>query len=88
MEHEDNMEAKQHVNGSAGTELWRHPNPTTTRMWEFMQIVNENNQVKLRTYEELYQWSIKNIGRFWEETWNFTGITASKKWDKVNITPS
>ncbi|PQE15684.1 acetoacetyl- synthase protein [Rutstroemia sp. NJR-2017a BBW] len=79
------METKPHVNGSVGTELWRHPNPTTTRMWKFMQTVNEHNGLNLQTYEELYQWSIKNIASFWEETWDFTGITASKKWNKVNI---
>ncbi|KAM3083778.1 hypothetical protein ACMFMF_001143 [Clarireedia jacksonii] len=83
MEHEDNMVTKQHVNGSAGTELWRHPNPTATRMWEFMQVVNQRHNLKLRNYEELYQWSIKNIWDFWEETWDFTGITASKKWTQA-----
>jgi acetoacetyl-CoA synthetase len=87
MEHEDNMETKNNVNGSAGTELWRHPSPSTTRMWDFMQIVNENHDLKLKTYDELYQWSIKNISDFWEETWDFTGITASKKWKQVNINP-
>ncbi|PQE14601.1 hypothetical protein CJF31_00008612 [Rutstroemia sp. NJR-2017a BVV2] len=85
MEHEDNMETKPHVNGSAGTELWRHPNPTTTRMWKFMQTINEHNGLNLQTYEELYQWSIKNIASFWEETWDFTGITASKKWNTLQV---
>jgi acetoacetyl-CoA synthetase len=64
-------------------ELWRHSDPTSTRMYSFMQAINSKYALHLTTYEELYQWSINNIPEFWEETWHFTGITASKHFDKV-----
>ena len=65
-------------------ELWKHSHPTSTRMWEFLQIINDRYRLNLKTYDDLYQWSIDNIPEFWEETWHFTGIKASKPFDKVN----
>ncbi|KAF7865230.1 hypothetical protein EAF04_006207 [Stromatinia cepivora] len=68
---------------SLATELWRHPDPTSTRMYEFKEIVNEKYNLKLESYDDLYRWSIGNIAEFWEETWWFTGIRAERGFDKV-----
>ncbi|APA11184.1 hypothetical protein sscle_07g059540 [Sclerotinia sclerotiorum 1980 UF-70] len=68
---------------SSATELWRHPDPTSTRMYEFKEIVNKKYDLKLESYDDLYQWSIGNIAEFWGETWWFTGIRAEHGFDKI-----
>ena len=77
-----------HSNDDAAAELWRHASPDSTRMWEFKELVNKKYNLTLDSYNELYQWSIDNIASFWEETWNFTGIKVSKKYNKVNTSHS
>ena len=63
--------------------LWTHPDPDSTRIIEFMRGVNRKYGLKVKTYDELYQWSINNIAVFWGEVWDFTGITAEKHYDEV-----
>jgi hypothetical protein len=63
--------------------LWTHPDPESTRMAEFKRGVNKKYGLKLKNYDDLYKWSIDDIGSFWGEVWDFTGITASKHYDKV-----
>jgi hypothetical protein len=69
--------------GDDVVELWRHADPSSTRMWEFKELVNRKYNLKLRSYDDLYEWSIGNIPEFWEETWFFCGIKASRPFDKV-----
>lgn len=60
-------------------ELWRHPDPTSTPMWKFIQRVNDRHQLEIKGYQDLYKWSIDNVGLFWEECWEFVGIQAELK---------
>ncbi len=73
------------TNGIGPVELWRHPDPESTRMAEFRHRINKKYKLKLSTYEDLHQWSIDNIPEFWEETWHFVGITASRSFDLVRV---
>ena len=61
----------------AAEELWRHPDPTATPMWQFIQRVNEKHGLGLKDYQGLYEWSISSVGQFWEACWDFVGIEAS-----------
>ncbi|WAO90860.1 Hypothetical protein NCS54_00830500 [Fusarium falciforme] len=63
--------------------LWKHPNPESTPMWEFLQHVNKKHGLSLDGYPALYKWSIDEVALFWEEVWHFVGITASKPFDEV-----
>lgn len=63
--------------------LWRHPDPTATPMWHFLQKVKQKHGLKEDTYESLYGWSVENVGDFWEECWDFVGIEASVPYEKV-----
>ncbi|KAI8717757.1 hypothetical protein NCS52_00852700 [Fusarium sp. LHS14.1] len=63
--------------------LWRHPNPESTPMWEFLQHVNKKHGLSLDGYPALYKWSIDEVALFWEEVWHFVGITASKPFNEV-----
>lgn len=67
--------------------LWTHPDPDSTRMAEFMWAVNRKHRLKLKTYDQLYRWSIDNIAEFWGEVWDFTGVTAEKVYEEVDDLP-
>ncbi|POR33422.1 Acetoacetyl-CoA synthetase [Tolypocladium paradoxum] len=72
------------INGHrASDELWRHPGPASTPMWQFLQRVNKKHGLELDGYPGLFKWSVENISPFWEEVWDFVGIVASKKADKA-----
>lgn len=64
--------------------LWTHSDPDSTRMAGFMKRVNEKYSLNLKTYNDLYQWSIGNIGPFWEDVWSFTGVVAEKGFEEVS----
>ena len=66
-----------------GAKLWEHPDPQSTPMFEFMQYLNVNDRLALKTYDELYRWSVDNIPEFWEAVWKFTKVKVSKNYTKV-----
>ncbi|KAF2724837.1 acetoacetate-CoA ligase [Polychaeton citri CBS 116435] len=68
---------------AAGSLLWEHASPESTRMWEFLQSVNKKHGKSFKTYEELYQWSIDNIADLWGDVWQFCGIQASQPYKSV-----
>ncbi|RDA94490.1 hypothetical protein CP533_2752 [Ophiocordyceps camponoti-saundersi (nom. inval.)] len=67
------------ANGNVPDVLWRHPDPTSTPMWRFMQHVNRRHGLSVDGYSALYRWSIDNVSPFWEDLWEFVGIVASVK---------
>jgi acetoacetyl-CoA synthetase len=77
-----------HVSNGIATKapkLWEHPSPESTKMYEFIQMLNKKKSLQLTTYDDLHAWSISNIAAFWEEIWEFTGIKASETYQKVSI---
>lgn len=67
----------------APEKLWEHPSPKNTPMWKFMQDVNKKYQLNLQSYDDLYRWSIENIGDFWGDVWESTGVVASEPYNRV-----
>ena len=65
--------------------LWKHANPQLTKMHEFLGVVNKKYNLKLVTYDDLYQWSVENTAKFWEEVWDFTGMVAETRFQKVDV---
>lgn len=63
--------------------LWRHPDPQSSRMWEFMQQINKNHSKNFQSYDELYDWSIDDIAALWAEIWDFVGVRHLKPYDSV-----
>ena len=49
----------------------------------YIEFVNSIYKMKIKGAKELYQWSIDNIEDFWAAMWDFGGVIASKKYDKV-----
>src|SRR6185369_1497003 len=67
------------------TPLW---NPSEERKGDanitrFISQVNAQHQLNIKTYPELYQWSVENIPYFWATVWNFAEIKASQPYDEV-----
>lgn len=56
---------------------------STTRMWAFMQSVNQKYNLNLIDYAGLWQWSVDNHEDFWSEFWDFADIIAEKKGTQV-----
>jgi acetoacetyl-CoA synthetase len=52
-------------------------------MTRFIGFVNGRFGKSIKTYDELYQWSISSIPDFWAAVWDFTEIKASKKYEQV-----
>src|SRR6266498_217465 len=49
----------------------------------FIDKVNMQHELNLKSYAELYQWSVENIPDFWAAVWNFADIKASRHYDQV-----
>ncbi|MCO1335511.1 acetoacetate--CoA ligase [Microbulbifer sp. OS29] len=54
-----------------------------TQVDEFRRRVNEQHQLNLDDYAELYQWSVDDREAFWMALWDYTGVQASHKGDVV-----
>lgn len=68
-----------------GKILW-NPRPETkeqANMTRFIEYVNQQFNLELNSYFELYDWSVEDIPKFWASMWNFAEIIASKKYDTV-----
>jgi len=52
-------------------------------MTRFIEFVNRKCGKKLKTYDDLYQWSVDSIPDFWAAIWDFAEVKASKKCDQV-----
>ncbi|KAK9389356.1 hypothetical protein V1515DRAFT_595683 [Lipomyces mesembrius] len=64
-------------------ELWRYDQPEKTEAWHFLELINKKYGTELKSYQELYQWSIDNISMFWGDVWDFTHIEASHPYTSV-----
>lgn len=63
--------------------LWQHKNPFETRLYEFKKLIEATFRVELKNYEDLRQWSINNLSKFWGQVWEFTHVRASVPFSKV-----
>lgn len=54
-----------------------------SNMYRFMNRINEKYNQKLKTYQELYRWSIDNIPDFWANLWEFAPVIFSKPYTQV-----
>lgn len=71
------------VTQKAAKELWRHPDPASTPMWQFLQTVNQKHNLHLTGYPDLYKWSVDNVAQFWDEVWQFVGMVSSQPYSQV-----
>ena len=54
-----------------------------SNMTAYMKFLRTNFNKEFKDYNELYNWSISDIDGYWKSIWKFSGIVASKNYDKV-----
>ena len=70
--------------------LWS-PSPervANARATEFMKRVNARHHQSLRSYADLYAWSIAQPEAFWKELWDYGGVIAQAQGDRVLADPA
>ncbi|EMC97983.1 hypothetical protein BAUCODRAFT_67540 [Baudoinia panamericana UAMH 10762] len=77
------IESTSAINNDDPNLLWRHPSPKDTQLWDFMQRVNKRYHKSFSTYDELHDWSIRNIEQVWGEIWQHCGIRSSSDFKTV-----
>ncbi|MFI4963140.1 MAG: acetoacetate--CoA ligase [Legionellales bacterium] len=55
--------------------IWQPEHPETTRMWQFMQYVSQEQKQPLDQYQQLHDWSVKHPELFWPSLCEFFGLT-------------
>jgi acetoacetyl-CoA synthetase len=68
-----------------GKLLWK-PSPeliAQSNLKRFIDFVNRNYGLEIHDYWELYRWSVESIPDFWAAMWQFSGIIASRSYDRV-----
>lgn len=64
------------------TPLWQ-PTPQTIKQANITHYINwlaQNKNIYLADYPQLWNWSVHNIGDFWESLWSYFDLTYSHKW--------
>lgn len=59
----------------------------TTQMTQFMQRINEHTGLAMRSYADLYDWSIQHPAEFWEQLALFTQVKFSTPYTQVLDNP-
>ena len=56
---------------------------TRANITRFIEYVNGKQATKLKTFQDLYAWSVDRIPDFWARLWEFADIKASCGYDQV-----
>ena len=51
--------------------LWIPAHPEKTQMARFLNRVNEIVNLEMKSYDELFNWSVKHSPDFWAQIWDF-----------------
>ncbi|KAL4808364.1 hypothetical protein BDV18DRAFT_167923 [Aspergillus unguis] len=77
--------------------LWQPPDPNATNMAKFMAYLNQKHALRLRTYDDLWKWSVapSSIRQFWRDAYIFLALPQGSAAgdiaftsDSLNITPN
>ncbi|WWC90868.1 acetoacetate-CoA ligase [Kwoniella dendrophila CBS 6074] len=58
--------------------LWTPRKPSQTQTSLFREHINQTYSLSLKTYEDLYNWSIENRADFWSELWDWEKVIGEK----------
>ena len=56
------------------TAVWTPQHPETSRMWQFMRVVERVHQQHFSNYQQLHEWSVENPASFWQSLCDFFNI--------------
>jgi len=54
-----------------------------SNLHSYMKYLKEEYDVSSDNYHELYNWSVKEIEKFWESLWKYSGLIHSKSYDAI-----
>ncbi|KAJ0117737.1 cetoacetateligase [Diaporthe amygdali] len=63
--------------------LWEHPDPKSTLMYEFMQDINRKSGQSLKTFRQLYDYSINQRSDFWSHLFQFSNFIYGGTYSRV-----
>ncbi|KAH0127442.1 acetoacetate-CoA ligase, partial [Aureobasidium melanogenum] len=63
--------------------LWEHPNPDATNMAQFIRDVNKRRGLKLKTFQDLHQFSINQRTDFWADLFELHPLIHTGKYTHV-----
>ncbi|OTB07747.1 hypothetical protein M426DRAFT_317643 [Hypoxylon sp. CI-4A] len=63
--------------------LWEHPNPEKTQMYEFIQRLNKQHNLNLKTFQDLYQYSIAKRSDFFGSVFEYGNIIYSGSYERA-----
>ena len=63
--------------------LWKPKQVENTQMAKFMETVNTAYSLKLKTYADLFDWSVQKSPDFWEQIWQKANIIHSKPYTQI-----
>lgn len=72
------------VNGNGSSEagqaapLWTPSDPEAAQTTLFRNLINEKYNLSLKTYEDLWHWSISHRSDFWSEVWDYEQVIGHK----------
>ncbi|KIJ70551.1 hypothetical protein HYDPIDRAFT_172345 [Hydnomerulius pinastri MD-312] len=53
-------------------------NPEASRCFRFLKKVNKKHGLSLRSYADIFEWSISRVDLFWGDVWDEVGIIGDK----------
>jgi len=54
-----------------------------SNMSAFMRFANERHALSLSSYAQLHRWSVDRMEDFWRAVWDFTGVIAESRGERV-----
>ncbi|KAI2633843.1 acetoacetate-CoA ligase [Xylaria nigripes] len=63
--------------------LWEHPNPKSTQLWGFMQLMNRKYHLNLSTFQDINRFSVERHSEFWDEVFKFANIIHTGSYQRV-----
>ncbi|KAN0075784.1 hypothetical protein V8E54_007054 [Elaphomyces granulatus] len=64
-------------------QLWQPSSPAKTQIHHFKSVVNKKHGISISSYHDLWNWSVSEPAKFWEEIWHYTSIKAHKPYVQV-----
>lgn len=58
--------------------LWSPSDPDSTATFRLRDVVNKQFGLSLKTYNDLYTWSVENVPEFWSLVWDETNVIGEK----------
>ncbi|KAK0652032.1 hypothetical protein B0T16DRAFT_346126 [Cercophora newfieldiana] len=69
--------------GETPRKLWSHPSPSSTQMHHFLQSLNAQHNLTLRTFSDLHSYSLTHRIPFWSAVFNAANFIHSGSYTSV-----